>query len=203
MFYVCKSCGAYAPDKIILDNGREMKCPACGLVSQVRRAPLFLLTGACGAGKSAVAAELFARKTRYIAMEGDILWCAPFTDPEDHYAALRDIWLRMCANISQNGDPVLLAGCAMPEDYARRPAARYFSAIECIALVCEPEELSRRLRARPAWRESGGEAFIEGAVAFDAALRARLDIMKIDTTGKSVDEVSDAVDAHILRKIDP
>ncbi len=203
MFYVCGRCGAYTPEKIIRDGGSEMCCPACGFVSSIRRAPLFLLTGASGAGKSTVAAELFARRTRYIVMEGDILWCGPFTEPENHYAALRDIWLRMCVNISQNGDPVLLAGCAMPEDYAGRPAARYFSAIECIALVCEPEELARRLRARPAWRASGGEAVIEGATAFNAALLSRADIRKIDTTKKKIEEACAAVDAFILRKMNP
>jgi hypothetical protein len=203
MFYVCGRCGAYTPEKIIQEGGSEMRCPACDFVSPIRRAPLFLLTGASGAGKSTVAAALFQRKTRYIVMEGDILWCGPFTDPENQYAALRDIWLRMCVNISQNGDPVLLAGCAVPEDYARRPAARYFSAIEAVALVCEPDELARRLRARPAWRASGGKAVIEGAAAFNAALLARADIFRIDTTRKSVEEVCGEADAFILRKMNP
>lgn len=203
MFYVCGGCGAYTPEKIIQGEGSEMRCPSCGFVSPILRAPLFLLTGASGAGKSTVAAALFARKTRYIVMEGDILWRGSFTDPENHYAALRDIWLRMCVNISQNGDPVLLAGCAVPEDYARRPAARYFSAIECVALVCEPDELARRLRARPAWRASGDRAMIERATAFNAALLSRADIFQIDTTRKSVEEVCGEVDAFILRKMNP
>lgn len=202
MFYVCKRCGAYTPEKTILENGCKMQCPACGFISPIRRVPLFLLTGASGAGKSTVGAELFVRETRYIVMESDILWCAPFTNPLNHYAALRDIWLRMSINISQNGDPVLLAGCAVPEDYMTRPAARYFSAIKCIALVCAPAELARRLRARPAWRESSSEAMIEGAIRFNAALQARTDILKIDTTTKTAEEVSDAVDAYIVRTIE-
>ena len=163
---------------------------------------MLAVVGASGAGKSAVGAELFARRTKYIVMEGDILWCAPFTAPENHYAALRDMWLRLCANIAQNGDSVLLVGCATPEDYANRPAARYFSSIECVALICEPAEMARRLRARPAWRESGGEAFIEDAIRFNEALRARTDILRIDTTEMSVEEVCKAVDAYIATKIE-
>ena len=44
---------------------------------------------------------------------------------------------------------------------------RYFSQIHYLALVCDDNELARRLQARPAWRGSGNPAFIDNQIRFN------------------------------------
>jgi hypothetical protein len=44
---------------------------------------------------------------------------------------------------------------------------RYFSDIHYLALVCEAEVVAQRLTARPAWRGSGDQAYIDTHIQFN------------------------------------
>ena len=48
---------------------------------------------------------------------------------------------------------------------------RYVSVVRYLALTCDDAVLEARLQARPAWRDSGGETFIAGQLAFNRWLR--------------------------------
>ena len=50
-----------------------------------------------------------------------------------------------------------------------------------MALVCDDDVLESRLHARPAWR-GVTDAFVEAMLEFNAVLRSRRDIQRIDTT---------------------
>ena len=102
---ICERCGAWRPDKIIAPDGRSMACPACGFVSPLRRGPLFVVTGASGAGKSTALRLLYQEERDYLVMESDILWEDRWQDPEGRYTAYFNLWLRVCKNIGLHGPP--------------------------------------------------------------------------------------------------
>lgn len=111
-----------------------------------KKLPLFIVTGASGVGKSTTCNLLFQDETDYIVMESDLLWNDIYNTPEDDYHAYRELWLRVCANISQIGKPVVLCGCATPKQFESCKARSLFSEIFYLAVVCSEEQLENRMR---------------------------------------------------------
>lgn len=107
--------------------------------------PLFIITGASGAGKSTTCELLFQNETEYIVMESDLLWHDMYNTPEDNYRKYRELWLRVCANISQIGKPVILCGCVTPEQFNVCNEKVLFTGIYYLAIVCDDEVLQRRM----------------------------------------------------------
>jgi hypothetical protein len=177
MLNVCSQCGLYADEKAIDPQAGELclaVCPHCGHGHLFRRLPLFVLTGASGAGKTAVGAELVNARLRdepwvpdCVFLEQDILWREEFVDPEKGYFAFRNLWLRLAKNVGQTGRPIVLCGSAVPEQYETCPERRYFSTMHYLALVCDGGLLRERLLARPGWRHSGSDTFIAQMIAFN------------------------------------
>ena len=84
-------------------------CPLCGYDQPFLRQRLFVITGASGAGKTAVCRELAPRmRNRCAALESDILWGLVPASNEDGYRSYRNVWLRLAKNIDQAGLPVIL-----------------------------------------------------------------------------------------------
>lgn len=108
--------------------------------------PLFIVTGASCVGKSTLCNELFLKEKDYIVMESDLLWNDIYNTPEDNYCEYRRLWMRVCANISQIGKPVVLCGCAVPEQFENQPEREYFSNIYYLAVVCDDAVLEKRMR---------------------------------------------------------
>ena len=91
MFNVCAECGLYAADKHVrpLDGSLALAvCPHCGHGHPFRQLPLFMLTGASGAGKTTVCLELASAQSRAedwapacVYLEQDILWRDEFAGP--------------------------------------------------------------------------------------------------------------------------
>ena len=203
---ICERCGAWRPDQIIAPDGRSMSCPVCGFVSPLRRGPLFVVTGASGAGKSAALRLLYQEERDYLVMESDILWEDRWQDPEGRYTAYFNLWLRVCKNIGQGGRPVVLGGCMAPHQLEPCVERRYFSAVHYLALVTSPEELRRRLQSRPAWRRCGDEGTIAAAVQYNAWLRenaGRTDppMALLDTQGLSLAQAAAAIDRFVRARL--
>jgi hypothetical protein len=134
--------------------------------------PLFVITGASGGGKSAVALELVPiLRGKAVVIEADILWGPEFAAPEDDYRRWREVWLRLAANIGQAGLPVVLAGTFLPHGFEPLPERRYFTAMHYLGLVAEEGDLVARLRARPAWRDSSKPDFIEAMIRLNRWLQ--------------------------------
>ena len=165
MFNVCGKCGMYTPEKEVHDD--IAVCPHCGGETKFKKLPLFILTGACGVGKTEVCRQLPVMTDRVVALEGDILWDSRWNTPENNFRPYKEMWLRLCKNISQAGKPCLLCGCADPGQLEPCIERRYFGEITYIALVAEPEVLAARLRSRPSWRESGDEGFIQNQITYN------------------------------------
>ena len=203
MLNVCANCGAYHADKRIEPDGPYAVCPACGHRERFRRLPLLAVGGASGTGKSVICRELTGRVDEAVLLDGDILWRAEFATPEDDYRSFFETWLRLAKNIAQSGRPVVLLGAGMvvPSNLEPCVERRYFTQVHYLALVCEPEELERRLRGRPAWRESGDGAWIQEQVRFDRWLRANAQgdppLTLVDTTDLSIQATAERVAAWI------
>jgi adenylate kinase len=162
VFNVCPRCGQYSVEKSVSEDGPFVICPYCGHQHPFLRLPLFVITGASGAGKTTIGFALVQElHGEAVVMESDILWRPEFATAEDDYRSYRNLWLRVAKNISQAGLPVVLVGTSIPEQFEHLPERRYFSAIHYLGLIAGEEELVRRLRDRPAWRNSRSDEFVE------------------------------------------
>jgi len=115
-------------------------------MNPTEKLPLFIITGASCVGKSTTAEVLFKKETDYIVMEGDLLWNDVYNTPKDDYRAYCELWLRVCAHISQIGKSVVLCGCSTSKQFEVCNGRKLFSNIHYIAIVCDDELLEKRMR---------------------------------------------------------
>lgn len=157
MYHVCPGCGEFQVQKEVDPIQATARCPVCDHVQPFRLGPLFIVSGASGAGKSTVCQHLVrpGQAADFVILDSDILWMEAFHASEQwpHYF---NMWLRMAWNINQSGRPLLLFGTGLGVPANMEPCLnrRYLSHIHYLALVCDGESQERRLRARPAWRGS-------------------------------------------------
>lgn len=109
MFNVCPQCGQYPADKLIDARGPVALCPACGYAHPFLQSPLFVLSGASGAGKTAIGLTLVRLLPECVVLESDILWGAVPATADDNFASYRNTWLRVAKNVGHGGRPVVLA----------------------------------------------------------------------------------------------
>ena len=198
MFNVCPNCGALRADKIIVPEGPYAVCPNCQYQHKFVRLPLFVISGASGVGKSTICLALAAKTKDFVVMESDILWQPEFNEPATGYRNYREMWLRVCKNITQVGKSVILCGSGVPAQFEQCVERRYFTAIHYLALVCRDEVLESRLRSRPSWRGSSNEEYIRTHIAFNRWLKENArhtqpPMSLLDTSEISVDETVEAV----------
>lgn len=173
-------------------------CGECGSAHPFLRLPLFNITGASGTGKTTLSLAMATQDFTCIHLETDILWSPAFNTPEDDYRAFRKVWLRMANCIAQSGKPVALYGSVVPSQLEDCPESRYFHDLYYLALVCEPDVLVERLKARPAWRQAGSGRFIRTMIDFnqwfiDQAVLPGSPITVFDTSHASLKETVSAV----------
>jgi adenylate kinase family enzyme len=202
MFDFCPTCGDYRDDKVIVPDGAYVVCPKCGYSRQFIRLPLFILTGASGVGKSTVSLDLAAKIKDVVVMESDILWREQFDQPETNYREYREIWLRLCKNISQAGKPVVLCGTGEPTQFEECLQRRYFSELHYMALVCDDQILVSRLCNRPTWRTKIEDRVIKEQVAFNrwllnSAPHTKPPMSLLDTSELTIDETVEKVERWI------
>lgn len=202
MLNTCKNCGRYSANKTISESGDQLICNLCGYTQPIKRLPLFIITGASGVGKSTVSRELFKRNSKIITMESDILWNNAFNSPENDYREYRELWLRMCKNISQGGKPVLLCGCSVPKQFENCVERRYFTDIHYIAIVSDDAVLSERLKKRN-WVNN---QYIENSISFnrwikDNARNTKPNMTVLDNTNLTVEETFEQVSKWIDNKL--
>jgi hypothetical protein len=213
MYNVCPQCGMYAVEKTVTPLNEtsaqaHITCPHCQQSLVVPYLPLFIINGASGSGKSALQVQLMARMASVIWLESDIFWNDAFNTPEDDYLALRSYTLRAAKNVMWSArKPLVLQGTALPHQIEANPERRYFSAVHYLTLLCDNEELARRLRARPAWRRTQDGGFIQQMCAFQDWLRANAAVTNppmalLDNTGLSERETADRVEAWIETRLD-
>ena len=168
-----------------------------------RKMPLFIITGASGVGKSTISRLLFEKEDKYIVLESDLLWNDIYNTPENDYAYYRKLWLRMCSNISQIGIPVVLCGCAVPNQFESHDERKYFSEIHYIAIVSDDETLVLRMRNS---RKIQDENWIKRSIDFNKWLLENADktsprIELLDYSNITSEEAAEKVDIWICERI--
>jgi len=197
---ICTACGAWLDPIEVLPDEPVLVCANCGRHQPFLRLPLFSLTGPSGTGKSTVGRRLIAELgDSVVVLEQDVLWTAGLTDPTDDYRQFRASWLRMAGMIHQSGRPVVLCGTVVPVQFERCAERVFVGDIHYLALVCEPDVLRERLRARPAWR-GWDSSRIEEALSFNDWVRGNPGQMELlDTTTLSLPQTVRAVAAWVRR----
>ena len=171
-------------------------------MTPTNKQPLFVVTGASGVGKSTTCEELFKNEAGkpYLVMESDILWNDSYDTPEDNYRGLRTIWMDLCANIAQCGKPVVLCGCATPEQFEGLPQRELFTEIHYLAVVCDDAALEDRMKNG---RRITEEDWLNGSLSFNRWLKEHASSTKppmtlLDITGKTPSEAAAEAERWIL-----
>lgn len=164
-----------------------LRCPGCGDSRSLPLQPVFVVTGASGSGKSAVADGLRRRLPECEVFDADLIlhvaelgwdsWC--------------DTWLLVAHGVALNGRATVLCGSLRPEQVEALPARALVGDLRFCNLDCPDDVLAARLRARPAWRGWDGRRIAE-QLRFAVSLRSRID-PTFDTGAGSVDEVAGQV----------
>lgn len=201
---VCDRCGERC-DVPGVELGPAIRCERCGHRRPFQQLPLFCVTGPSGSGKSAAARLLVgALAGSYVVLEQDVLWQAGLRDEAGDHRAFRSSWLRMAAMIHQSGRPVVLCGTVVPPEFEPLPERALFTDIHYLALMCAEDELARRLRARPAWRQWDEERVAE-TLAFSGWLAAEAvklepPVELLDTTDVSVADTARRIIEWVQRQ---
>ena len=207
--HVCPRCGAWEVEKRI-ESAEEpwalAVCSACGSAQRFLRLPLFVITGASGAGKTTVMHQLLHAMPKCVVIEGDILWGALPANADDDYRGYLNAWLRLVKTIAQAGRPVLFCGTAVPEQLESLPERRYIGTISYLALTCDPEVLRARLEARPSWRQASDDAFVRRMLAFNTWLNINATttdppMVHHDTTWVSPEDTAQFVRAWVQERL--
>lgn len=168
-------------------------------MTPTKKQPLFIVTGASCAGKSTMCSQLFLNESEYIVMESDILWNNSYNTPENNYSEYRRMWMRLCANISQIGKPVVLCGCATPEQFENHPERGLFTDIHYLAVVCSDEVICERMKNG---RGVTDENWLKSSLDFNKWLTENAEIKGIsllDTSELSPKQAAEKADKWILQ----
>jgi hypothetical protein len=208
MLNICVKCGIYRPDKVIDPAGPYAICPECGHKHRFLRLPLFLVSGASGAGKSTACHELLGKLADVVLLDSDILWRPEFAVPGAAGPNFIETWLRVAKSVGQSGRPVALfgAGVGVPDNIEPCVERRYFAHVHYLGLVCSDDALVERLRSRPEWRQTHGNEYVEAQVRFNRWFKERprdltptIDLQ--DTTSSSVADTARGIAAWIRTRL--
>ncbi|WP_255149849.1 ATP-binding protein [Halorarius halobius] len=215
MFTFCPDCSATRRDVSVDHDAGTVTCPACGATRQYESQPLLVVTGASAVGKTTAYREVVGTVDAVV-VESDLYWLEPRGDVATAWRSVPDesrhgFHLLRYASLGQSGRPVVAFGSALGDAERTESLAEadYFPCIEYLALVCDPDEQARRIRARPGWdgAADSGEpwADVDAQTAANERFRRladdRADYDSFDNTDATVDETVTAVGDWIRRRL--
>lgn len=203
MIGICPKCGNYEWNKQISDDKKYIICQQCEYQWKFKAKPLFILTGCSGVGKTTTAQELIRRDTDFIVLDADFLFnLMPHETDEDYKNWVEQI-LSLSKNIMQGGKPLLWTIAGALDYFDNTYNRRFFTEVHFLALVCNSEDLEKRMREG---RHITDSNWINSSIDYNRWFieNGTVSNQKIDTydiTGKSVSEVADYVTQWIEAKL--
>ena len=122
-----------------------LRCARCGAEERVPALPLFVVTGASGAGKTTVTGPLRRLLPDCAVFEADLTLQVAALGWE----TWRDTWLRLAHGEALNGRVMVLCGSLLPDQLNAVPARKLLGPIHFCDLDCPDDVLAARLCARP------------------------------------------------------
>jgi hypothetical protein len=185
--HYCQSCDN---QHLMEAHGDTAVCPTCGRTdTTARRLPVYVVTGASGAGKTTIF-ELLVERLSGRCVVFDVDW---LMDPLGRqpggidWTALRDSWLHVAHGVAQSGLLTLLLGPFIPEQLDSLPGRRWVADIHYLVLDCPDDERRARAETRPGWWARD----IADQIEFGQWLRDNLE--SIDTSRCDPHETAEAV----------
>jgi broad-specificity NMP kinase len=203
MIGICPKCGNHEWNKQISEDKKNIICQQCGYQWKFKSMPLFVLTGCSGVGKTTTAQELIQRDIDFIVMDADFLYnIMPHETEEDNKNWVEQI-LSLSKNIMQGGKPLLWTMAGALNYFENTYNRRFFTEIHYLALVCNSEDLEKRMREG---RHITDSNWINSSIDYNRWFieKGIVSNQKIDTydiTGKSVSEVADYVTQWIEARL--
>ena len=163
---------------------------------------LYIITGACGSGKSTMKDALtgILDQNKYACIDCDEVglnwWDYAGTERESKY---KDDTLAKAAQMAEGKDMVFVS-CINPQDYiANQEIPDCIDSTDFIVLCPADDEIVRRLKARPAERGFTSDEKIEPHVGFNRWFRKNKGKfgLFIDNTRQSVDETAKMIGEFI------
>jgi hypothetical protein len=168
-------------------------CPRCGWAEIARRAPLYVVSGASGSGKSAIFAPLAAALPECAVFDMDWLIDPLKTSTGSvDWDGFRDAWLSVAHGLAQGHRSTVLLGPLMPDRVEISPTRRWIGPIRFAVLDCSDEQRRARLTQRPSWREHA----IDEHLGFAAHLRRTISPV-LDTTSDTPEQTALRVAAWV------
>jgi predicted kinase len=183
--------------------GQGAQCPSCGSrVGGVARAPLFVVTGASGSGKTAILAPLAsALAAECVTFDADGLLDAAGAlshgQPID-WAAFHAALLAFAHGVAQSGRPTVLLAPLGPGTLESLAARRWIGDIRYLVLDCPDDVRRQRMAARPPWRLHD----VEEQVSWGRWLRVNVPD-RVDTSHGTPADCAAAVASWVLRHLGP
>jgi len=151
------------------------RCPDCSSTEPSLVAPLFVVTGASGSGKSTVFPVLSNVLSECAVFDVDWL-IDPLKritpDKGVDWENFRDAWLSVAHGVAQSGRATVLLGPVFAEQLEASPARRWIGPIHYAVLHCADATRRARLQNRPIWRARQ----IEENVSFARYLREHAEL---------------------------
>ncbi|MBQ8638976.1 MAG: hypothetical protein IJ468_07395 [Lachnospiraceae bacterium] len=166
---------------------------------------LIVISAACGVGKSTIrdALENSGLLPDYACVDTDGVginwWDYAGTDHESQFT---DDCFAEAVRIAKDKN-LLFVCCVNPIDfYMKVNLPQEISNSFLIGMTCSEEELTKRLKARPAERMCGSDEFIAGQITYNNWFRKHANKFQyfIDNTGLSVEETAKQIAAFVLRQ---
>lgn len=197
--HYCQRCAG--PQLLEPDDGGRARCPACdGWYDGPARAPLIVITGASGSGKTTIFVPLArALAEDCLTFDADLLLDAAGAlsggRPID-WSAFHAALLAVAHGAGQSSRATVLLAPLVPGVLEPLPARRWVGDISYVVLDCPDDVRRERLVARPPWRDRD----IEKQVSFGCWLRANIPDT-IDTSRGSPVDVAAAAAAWVRGRL--
>ena len=201
MVEICPNCGNYDYDK----PGEEsaVTCPKCSHPWDFKKLPLFIVTGASGAGKSTTLQALQQMTDELVCLESDIFYNAmPHETPED-YMAQTELLMAFSRDIMQCGKPTIWSRAGNIQMLSGAYGTRFFSDIFVLALTVGEQELRRRMAEGRGITDTG---WIQSSLDYDRYFREHDNIEGVpydtlEVSGLTVEEAAREVGRWALSKL--